>query len=140
MSLCSLLHLPPSPDPKGPGFGIKRPFQDETFAFEHSMSHRRLLGSMAPLPRFSTIPYVLNPGTNLGDWHQDHQQAHNDFTVTLPGWFGFPVTTFIHPGYDLQDTDLRNRNVRTWWTFQNEYTHRIAENIQNSELWIFPFW
>jgi hypothetical protein len=55
------------------------------------MSHRRLLGSMSPLDRFSAIPYVLSPFTGNGDWRQEHQQAHSDFVGILPGWYGTTI-------------------------------------------------
>jgi hypothetical protein len=115
-------------DPVGPG-------QAETFAFEHAMAHRTLLGGMAspvevytpviptpppppPLPQpfilpgttglsgFSAIPYgPLDPSTNVAPWLLDHGQAHNDFGETLPGWFGFRSLRSLRQQVLTQDTE-----------------------------------
>lgn len=126
------------------------PTRPETFSFEHQQAHRTLLGSMSPLADFSAIPYLLTPGTNDGFWHQDHQQAHNDFTGVFPGWYGgrfrrqHPILIYavgvINPGYNIQDVDKENLDELTWWTFQNHYNHLDAQAIQNPANWVWPFW
>jgi hypothetical protein len=140
--------------------------RDDTFAFEHNQGHRQLWGSMAPLTRFSVLPYTLYPGeTNQGGWHLDHEQAHRDAQNSLPGTFGgvgfldlilgllppefiFPeiptaqqgTISQLSPGFNIQDYDLSVRNQREWWTFQNHYWHLDAQSIQNSEAFVFPFY
>jgi hypothetical protein len=133
MAMPSLLHWRPPP------------MQDETFAFEHAMAHRGLMGSMN-LPGFSAVPYVLDPGFNNGDWHRDHTQSHSDFQSSLPGMFvgQFPVPTgqtvgFLGPAYNIEDYELATHEGRIWWTFQNHYAHLNAASAQNSASWVFPF-
>jgi hypothetical protein len=124
-----------SPSPSNPN-------QEPTFSFEHAMSHRRLLGAMAPLTRFSVIPYgPITPGYNTGDWHLDHEQAHDDFQLTIPGWFGIPTSGIINPVYPLVETDFRNEDQLKWWTFHNFQEHLTGENALNwQEEFTFPFW
>lgn len=112
--------------------------QEEAFAFEHTMAHRQLWASMAPLDRFSVMPYSLYPGTNFSEWHFDHQQAHNDTQGVFPGFFGETVG-FLGPAFIIQDYDLNNWGQREWWTFQNHVWHRDAQLTQNSETFVFPF-
>jgi hypothetical protein len=135
--------------------------QEETFSFEHAMAHRGLMGSMSPLDRFSVVPYILDPGKNNGDWHQDHQQSHNDFQGVLPGFLGglgfnFPGGSHLHPlppppasntlsqlgpTIFVQDYELSSKYEREWWTFQNHYAHLNATSVQNlsEPALVFPF-
>jgi hypothetical protein len=139
--------------------------QEETFAFEHQQAHRLLWASMAPLTRFSVLPYILYPNAhNYGDWHQDHEQAHIDFQDVIPGTFGgigflnlehgripphfvFPplpeaqtgTISQLHPGFNIQDYDLTIWAQREWWTFQNHLAHFNAQLNQNSATFVFPF-
>lgn len=143
MSLATLLVMSTKPDPN----------QDPTFSFEHAQAHRTLLGSMSPLTRYSALPYLLSPNANnSGMWHRDHQQAHSDFTDTLPGYFGGfgfnlwgPIggtggtVSQQGPAYNIEDYDLTSEPALNWWTFQNHYAHLNAQQVQTSELWIFPF-
>jgi hypothetical protein len=153
MSLCYLL------------FMTIPPMQEETFGFEHQQAHRQLWASMAPLVRFSVLPYILYPDpNNYGDWHLDHEQATRDAAVTLPGTFGgigflnlengrippgyrFPdipepqtgTISSLNPVFDIQDYDLDIESQREWWTFQNHYWHLDAQSILNSETFVYPF-
>lgn len=139
--------------------------QEETFGFEHEQAHRRLWGSMSPLTRFSVLPYILYPRPgNMGDWHMDHEQAHRDLQDVLPGTFGgvgfgdllgglippgFPFPPLppdqtqtisqLAPSFNIQDYDLTVWSQREWWTFQNHYSHLIAESTQNSAAFVYPF-
>lgn len=121
------------------------PTQKATFAFEHAMAHRNYLGIMAPLTRFSVIPYLLDPMASInpaGAWHQSHQQAHDDALTTVPtAWGAKTVGLFV--GRNLRDTDLRNREQKTWWTFQNHMEHYIANGTTlpvTGTRWRWPFW
>jgi hypothetical protein len=133
-----------------------RPMQEPTFAFEHAMAHRRLLGSMAPLTRFSVVPYELVPGRNIDMWHRDHQQAHGDFQAVLAGYLGgtgfgiprkqvvppapAPILSQLGPAYNIEDYDLRFRAARQWWVFQNHQAHLDAEvTLSLLEALTFPF-
>lgn len=143
MSLPTLLHFEPRTRPQ-------RPMQNYTFSFEHMMAHRTLQGSMSPMGRFSAAPYgPLDPGYNTGDWHQDHQQSHNDVQSVFPGifgGFGFGLTVLatetlsqLAPAFVMQDYDLESPDAQKWWTFQNHYTHLDAQQVQNSVDFTFPF-
>ena len=123
----TLLHL-------GDGLGQKANFQ-----FDHAMSHRRIMGEMAPLTTFSAIPYFIDPLVNEAAWHMDHQQAHNDFTVTIPVWFGWEVAGTIAPPQNVIDTNLDTPEKKTWWLFANHQTHFTAESVLSTES-VFPFW
>jgi hypothetical protein len=139
--------------------------QGETFGFEHEQAHRFSWGSMSPLTRYSVMPYILYPHpSNQADWHQDHQQAHDDMQQTLPGTFGgigfldlilgiippgfiFPdipvaqtgTISQQHPYFNVQDYDLTIWAQREWWTFQNHYAHLDSQSSQNSATFVFPF-
>jgi hypothetical protein len=137
--------------------------QEPTFGFEHAMAHRRLLGSMAPLTRFSVVPYELTPGRNLDMWHRDHQQAHNDVQATIAGYLGgFGYGVFRFPGqpippphvipapegtvsqlslaYNIEDYDLRSESQQRWWAFQNHQAHLDAESVLSLlEKLVYPF-
>ena len=139
--------------------------QEETFGFEHEQAHRGLWASMAPLNRFSVLPYILYPGaSNRGDWHLDHEWAHRDFQMTLPGTFGgigflnlvdgiippgfvFPdipavqtgTISQLAPSYNIEDYNLTSWAQREWWTFQNHLAHLDAQSVQNSATFVIPF-
>ena len=143
MSLPDLLYWEPWAYPADP-------MQNDRFAFEHFMAHNTLIGSLAPFERFSALPYgPLYPGFNVGDWHQDHQQAHNDFISVLPGFFGgtgfggIPTPTAdetlsqLGPVVNLLDYDLDSPDQRTFWTFQNHYAHLWAQGVQDLETLAF---
>lgn len=116
---------------------------DPLFDFEHAMAHREVLAVMAPLSRYSAIPYFIEPwpqpfppfpapGT---DWRQDHQQAHNDLTVALPGFWGADNIGFgIPQSQNLIDNDLNNPGSRPWWTFTNHMEHYVA----NTSIYPLP--
>ena len=61
---------------------------DPIYGFEHMMRHREYFAVMKPLHGFSVLPYLLDPATGTDQpaqkWNLNHQQAHNDFNVTLP--------------------------------------------------------
>jgi hypothetical protein len=99
-----------------------------------------LVGSFygtAGLTRFSAIPYLIDPQLNIGIWHLDHGQAHDDFTLALPGGFGF-TGGIINPTIDFVDMNFDNPDQLTWWTFANHQQHLIAQSVLPQEL-VFPF-
>jgi hypothetical protein len=101
---------------------------DPLFTFEHMMQHREYFAIMAPLDRFSILPYLLDPtyGTDIraGPWHLSHQQAHNDFTQQLPPfWDARHVGFGIPTDQILVDSNLQDPESRTWWTFVNHQEH-----------------
>jgi hypothetical protein len=132
----------------------------ETFAFEHAMAHRNYLGQMAPLTRFSVIPYLLdpmidNPSIAASNWHLNHQQAHNDALTSIPSYYVNPRTGEAWPegetevglfiGTDLRDTDLNNEGQRKWWLFLNHQEHYVANGVTlpasiDPPPQTFPFW
>ena len=108
------------------------------FAFEHMMAHRLLFGGMAPLDRFSVLPYLLDPMTEASKWNLNHGQAHDDALLTLPSYFGSPDVGI--PGTSLMvDANLSDEGKRTWWTFTNHHEHYLASGALELEL-VFPFW
>lgn len=125
--------------------------RDPWFAFDHAMAHRNGLGVMAPLDRFSVVPYLLDPMSDIsipgGSWHLDHQQAHNDALANLPSQFG-AATVGLHIGGILRDYDLDNTRQRLWWEFQNHQEHYVGGNTilpsvqipPPAPQWTYPFW
>jgi hypothetical protein len=122
-----------------------------TFDFEHAMAHRNYFGAMYPLPRFSVLPYLIDPTQNgelpASKWHLNHQQAHNDVLPVIPSRYNYFAPTdevglFI--GSNLIDTDLADEGQRKWWTFANHMEHYIANNALlpfPAEFEVrFPFW
>lgn len=110
---------------------------DPIFDFEHMMAHRNYFAIMAPLNRFSILPYLLDPsrGTDIraGPWHLNHQQSHNDFNGSLPPyWTAQSIGFGIPANQILVDSSLAEAESRTWWTFNNHQQHLIANNA------IFP--
>ena len=110
----------------------------QTFAFEHAMAHRTFLGAIAPLDRFSVIPYFIDPQQNEPRWRLNHQQAHIDALPHLPAWYGWDTfgVSFMH---NLLDYDLDDEEQRTWWTFANQQEHYAAMHSLPAEL-TYPFW
>jgi hypothetical protein len=115
-----------------------------TFDFEHMMAHRNYFAVMAPLNRFSVLPYLLDPSYDTGipasKWHLNHQQAHNDSLNVLPSLYG-STTIGLHIGGNLIDWDLSSPDQLQWWTFANHHEHYIA-NASTLPLLesLFPFW
>lgn len=124
---------------------------DPWFTFEHAMAHRNGLGVMAPLDRFSIIPYFIDPmlgnPTPADFWNLNHQSAHNDALANLPTTFG-ASTIGLHIGGLLRDTDFNNPGQRKWLEFQNHQEHyvggnSISPNVQippPAPQWTYPFW
>lgn len=117
MSIVALLRRPDNPTSLA------------AFEFEHAMAHRTLYATMGPLHRWSVLPYFLDPShhvdTPASHWHLRHQQAHNDFTSSIPSGYermdaGVPTSQI------LIDSNLDNAESRTWWTFANHTEHFIA--------------
>jgi hypothetical protein len=102
----------------------------KAFAFDHAMRHRDALGAMAPLDRFTLIPYFVDPSTEKPFWLLVHGQAHIDFTSTLS----------IPSQQPLVDTDLADERKRTWWEFVNNQEHLLAEDATVNMTLTFPFW
>ena len=109
------------------------------------MAHRRYFANMAPLDRFSALPYVLEPPYNTdipaSDWHLIHQTAHVNFAALVPATYnGDPreVAVLTQP---LMDSDLSNTEELTWWSFAQHLQHYIADQALlplSGGAW--PFW
>ena len=124
-----------------------------TFAFEHANAHRTLLGGMAPLDRFSALPYFTDQANPRGIWSLNHQQAHQDALTSLPTWpwtfWGVggnppvepvPTPTGLSFGANLRDTNLTiNPDAVPWWTFVNHQEHYLMQQVLPQYL-TFPFW
>jgi len=134
MALASLLHMSLEP----------RAFR--TFFFEEAMAHRTQLGAMAPLTRFSALPYFIDPPkVEDGMWRLDHQQAQNDANSTIPTW-GEPAPPYpgnlqvsVPTTQNLIDVDFNNSAERTFWTFANHHEQFVAVGFLPRQL-TFPFW
>lgn len=114
---------------------VERP----AFEFWEAMEHRRFLGAMAPLTRFSVLPYNLDPipkqpGPSARFWMMNHQQAQTDFTVTSPTWGftgpGVPpyptaLSVAVPENQNLQDTHMTVEGQRKWFEFANHLEHYI---------------
>lgn len=119
---------------------------DPAFAFEHARSHSQFFGLMSPLTRFSVLPYLLDPesdvSTPAGEWNLNHQQAHNDFLLTLPSYFG-ATRTGIPISQVMVDVNLNDPEQRTWWEFTNLIEHQMGGQTSpppGYRGWQFPFW
>ena len=125
MSFASLLHVPDS------AAGRK------AFSFEHLQAHRDLFGAMEPLTGFSVLPYLLDPTFNFQKWHRNHQQAHQDFIISLPSYLG-ATATGLPTSQPLEDTSLDNTRRRIWWTFVNHQEHYTALAVVETAL-LYPY-
>lgn len=144
MSIATLLEIP-------------TPQNLAAWEFEHSMAHRYCLGAMAApidvlqiggiyypspttggLSRFTGVPYLLDPMSNSGAWHRNHDQAHQDYALTLPAYYEWTGTGTQGPTQNFADTSLADPSQLTWWTHANHQQHLIAVSTI-SEL-TFPFW
>lgn len=134
MSIASLIASPPLDDSAA----------QAAWAFELAMAHRTLLGAMAPLDRFSAIPYFLDPMQDVhipaGDWNTNRQQAQNDAATTLPSYYGAATRGFAAPEI-LIDTDLTDPASLPWWSFQNhQFLYVATATIQPGYPSQYPFW
>lgn len=104
---------------------------DPTFDFHHAMSHRTFYAIMAPLPRFSAMPYFIEPVPSSGqrpatNWPLSHQRAHDDFANSVPPFYAARRVGFgIPANQNLVDTTSPEN--RSWWTFTNFQEHFMAE-------------
>ena len=132
---------------------------DPLYEFEHMMQHREYFAIMSPLDRFSVLPYLLDPafGTEIraGPWNLHHQQAHNDFSETVPAYWNAQTVGFgISANNIMVDSNQDDPESRTWFTFLNHQEHYITNEailpLPASELsppgwWnevtlVYPFW
>ncbi|HEX3525161.1 MAG TPA: hypothetical protein VHT52_24115 [Stellaceae bacterium] len=128
-----------------PGAVLLNP-DDPIFTFEHMMAHRNYFAVMET-SGYSVLPYLLDPSydTNIpaSPWHQNHQQAHNDYNAALPPYWDANAVGFgIPQNQILIDSNLSNPDQLSWWTFINHQEHYIANNAilpLGSEA-RFPFW
>lgn len=121
------------------------------------MAHRDCLGGMGqpidvldiggvsyPSPAtgglsgFSGVPYFIDPMSNSGDWHNNHDQAHQDYALTLPAFYEWTGEGTMGPTDNFRDMNFANPGMLAWWIHSNHQQHLIAENTI-SEL-TFPFW
>jgi hypothetical protein len=122
---------------------------DPAFTFHHAMAHRNALGIMAPLTRYSVVPYFVDPMLALasaGPWQLNHQQAHNDALADFPTYFD-SMHVGLRVGQNMVDTDLNDPVERSWFQFQNHMEHYIGAQtfappptVQPRVTWTFPFW
>jgi hypothetical protein len=136
MSLASLLVLNDSPN------------EQANFAFEHMMSHRQFLGAMAPLTRFSVLPYNLDPFHDNKMWLRRHQTAQTDAISTVPTWGlinppegpPYPGTLTVSAPENklLEVTDWSNARQRAWFVFANHQEHYVTTNSLPPVL-TYPF-
>ena len=126
---------------------------DPAYEFWEAMEHRTFLGAMAPLTRFSVLPYNLDPmpaypGPAARFWMLNHQHAQTDAISTIPTW-GWPGPGFPpYPGtleisvpenQNLQDTHFTNPGQKTWFQFANHQELYVASTFLPPIL-EFPFW
>jgi hypothetical protein len=109
------------------------------------MSHRRYFAAMAPLDRFSALPYVLDPPYNTAlrasGWHLQHHKAHTDFATAVPTSYNSQnrqVAVLVQP---LMDSDLSKPDDLTWWSFAQHREHYIADQaLLPLQTGKWPFW
>lgn len=102
---------------------------DRWFVFEHAMAHRRALGIMAPLSRFTAVPYFIDPEQYVDQpasfWHINHQQAHRNALANFPIQYG-SASIGLRIGTTLSDADLADEREARWWEFQNHVEHYVG--------------
>lgn len=117
-------------------------FDDPAWYFWEAMDHRTFLGAMAPLTRFSVLPYHIDPPPNPGPasrfWMLNHQTAQTDAIETIPTW-GFTgpgsppypgtLTVSVPENQNLQDTHLEDPGQRTWFVFANHQEQYVASTF-----------
>ena len=126
---------------------------DPAFEFWEAMVHRQLLGAMAPLTRFSVLPYNLDPmpeypGPAARFWMLNHQRAQTDAISTIPTW-GWPGPNYPpYPGsldvsvpenQNLQDYHIAIPEQAAWFAFVNHQELYVASTFL-PEILTFPFW
>lgn len=113
------------------------PTERATYAFEHAMAHRTLLGAMAPLTRFSVLPYQLDPQQADGMYLLRHQQAHWDMMDALPS---YPPVTEEYGGLRYQNDQILGE-LNPWTIFANHTEHQIAMSVYPlPDKLTYPFW
>jgi hypothetical protein len=121
------------------------PAYHHSFAFEHAMAHRNLLGGMAPLSNFGVIPYFVDPTPSpqpayADKWQLNHQQAHYDAFAALPVFYG-QTTVGIRPAQMLIDSNLTDQAQLAWWTHANHTEHYVAGETTNPPMTLtYPSW
>jgi hypothetical protein len=131
MSIASLLVMPGDRDQRARA----------AWEFDHAMAHRAYMAIMAPLTRFSAMPYFVEPVTPPPPlqprpaemWPLKHQQAHKDFTSYMPVNYN-AARLGIATSQILVDNDLNTPEGRAWNTFANHMEHLIA----NSTMLPYP--
>lgn len=125
MALVSLLRMGSSPTERA------------TYAFEHFNAHRTLFGAMAPLTRFSVLPYQLDPQQTDGMYLLRHQQAHWDMVDALPS---YPPVTDQVGGLALHNDQILGEPT-PWTIFANHVEHTIAMSVYPlPDALTYPFW
>ena len=112
-----------------------------------------MLGAMAPLTRFSALPYLLDPipaypSFAIRFWMLNHQQAQTDAIETTPTWDwpgpGYPpypgtLDVSVPENQNLQDTHFTNPGQRTWFQFANHMEmYVLSANLP--QLLTLPAW
>jgi hypothetical protein len=104
---------------------------DPLFVFEHMMQTQALWTALTDTAGYSVLPYLLDPAYDTAipasKWHLNHQQSHDDFNAALPAEYG-STQIGIPQGAILLDSNLKNPDQLTWWTFINHQEHYIANS------------
>ena len=103
------------------------------FVFDHDQLHRSMTdaqiqanSSKGGTNTSGSRPFLLDPATvaavtrRAGNWHFDHQNAHDNFNVAIFG------TRF---GQNLADSNLVEPASLAWWTFVNHQEHYLDNKI-----------
>lgn len=101
----------------------------EAFVFDHDQAHRSLNSATTAPTKVTSAHgqnYLLDPSTvaqtarRAGNWHFDHQSAHNDFDLTFSSFRSCHI---------LADSNLSDPGSLALWTFMNHHQHYIANQI-----------
>ena len=107
--------------------------KDPAYDFQHAMSHRAYSQAMGELHQWSVMPYFVDPATlpdlatPASKWHQNHQQAHDDFLRALPQGYGLEGVG-IPSTQILIDSNLTDSRSLAWFIHNNHMEHYYADN------------
>ena len=91
------------------------------FVFDHDQLHREMLLNIAP-----DKPPIIDPAPisatlqRAGSWHNDHQIAHDNFSLAI---FGFEIPQ------NMADSTFADKLSLASWTFINHQEHYLNNQI-----------